>query len=186
MRIIETLLLKTQADTLFYSHNGVYTRMRTPHFRPTQLSTTINRNTLTNSYRSGCSCNQSQLLSEQPTSGAHPSNDCAPGWSVHSLHRMLMGDLMIAIRMVLCCCAVRLRCMLVVLRSLLVCVVCHKSPLCEARFVTSANLRHLWMGQGSTLCYDLAQISAGFASRPTWITRVDCPLGATPVHSTYS
>jgi len=42
------------------------------------------------------------------------------------LHRMLMGGLVIALCMVLCCFVVRLRRVLVMLRSLLVCVVCHK------------------------------------------------------------
>jgi hypothetical protein len=36
MRIIETPLLKTQADALFCSHKGVYTRMLTLLFHPAQ------------------------------------------------------------------------------------------------------------------------------------------------------
>jgi hypothetical protein len=41
------------------------------------------------------------------------------------LHSMLMGSFVVAIRMVLGCCMMRLCSLLVVLRSLLVCVVCH-------------------------------------------------------------
>jgi hypothetical protein len=48
----------------------------------------------------------SQLLSEKPTSDAHPSNDCAPGGVFMSLHRMLMGAFMIATHMVFGCCVV--------------------------------------------------------------------------------
>jgi hypothetical protein len=42
-----------------------------------------------------------------------------------SLHRMLMGGLVIALLMVLGCCMVSLRCMLMMFCCLLVCVVCH-------------------------------------------------------------
>ena len=63
------------------------------------------------------------------------------------LHSMLVGGLVVAIGMVLGCCVMRLCCVLVVLRSLFVCVVCHRSPCFEASFGTPANLRPLRMSQ---------------------------------------
>ncbi len=60
---------------------------------------------------------------------------------------MLVGGLVIAIRVVLGCCVVGLRCVLVMLCCLLVCVVCHGDPLCETLISYTATLCPLCFNQ---------------------------------------
>jgi hypothetical protein len=59
-----------------------------------------------------------------------------------SLHRMLVSGFVIATRMVLGCCVMGLRCVLMMLCCLFVCVVCHGITFVKRRLVTPRPYAH--------------------------------------------